>query len=78
MEWGEKSLDLKEIEVCFAILNEQHDVIVREIRRIIDEFTESMYYVADEPEKKKAAQTGKKVVAESVRKNLVSFLPVAE
>jgi len=70
MEWGEKSLDLKEIEVCFAILNEQHDVIVREIRRIIDEFTESMYYVA--------AQTSKKVVAESLRKNLVNFLPVAE
>lgn len=39
MEWGDKSLNQTEIEILFAVLNEQHNVITKEIRRIIDEFT---------------------------------------
>ena len=40
MEWGESKLNDKEVEVMFAILNETHDKIVRNIRLIINDVTQ--------------------------------------
>ena len=57
MEWDDKSLSQKEIEVLFAVLNEQHDEIIRGVKKVIQEFA-SMENHLDESEsennKKKA------------------------
>ena len=69
MEWGDKSLNQTEIEILFAILNEQHNVITKEIRRIIDEFTSDQFLIEEE-KKKKVANTAKKVVKEEINKKI--------
>ena len=40
MEWGDSKLNDKEVETMFAILNETHDKIVRNIRLIINDVTQ--------------------------------------
>ena len=69
MEWGDKSLNQTEIEILFAVLNEQHNVITKEIRRIIDEFTSDQFLIEEE-KKKKVANTAKKVVKEEINKKI--------
>ena len=39
MEWGDKELDAKEVEVIFGILNETHDETVVGLRKLITEFS---------------------------------------
>ena len=76
MEWGDKSLNQTEIEILFAVLNEQHNVITKEIRRIIDEFTSDQFMIEEE-KKKKVANTAKKAVKDEISKK-VAFAGVAE
>ena len=76
MEWGDKSLNQTEIEILFAVLNEQHNVITKEIRRIIDEFTSDQFMIEEE-KKKKVANTAKKAVKDEIIKK-VAFAGVAE
>ena len=40
MRWGERKLEGKEVETMFAILNETHDKIVREVRQLINDFSQ--------------------------------------
>ena len=76
MEWGDKSLNQTEIEILFAVLNEQHNVITKEIRRIIDEFTSDQFLIEEE-KKKKVVTNAKKVVKDEINKKMVVFAGAA-
>ena len=38
MEWGQKPLKNKDVEVIFAVLNEEHAKIMRGLEKLIKEF----------------------------------------
>jgi hypothetical protein len=37
-EWESKRLNAKEVEVMFAVLANQHDVVMKRLRELIDQF----------------------------------------